>query len=281
MVRTHLSPTALRGIILPGPSKPGYKDETEMESTATTRRETLPPEIRSYTWPDHTQLPETDGTFVKNFQEHPQSILLTTSIEPLLRQRHPDGNYCIGQDSGIYWNIEAVQTDDPVRGAEAPDWFYVPDVPPALQGRLRRSYVLWKELVPPFIVIEFASGDGREERDTTPSTGKFWVYERFIRPAFYAIYLVDPGTVEVYHLVDGRYERMSSNERGHYPIPSLGVELGIWHGRYANVELPWLRWWDAQGTLLLTAEERAEREAQRAQRLAERLRALGENPDEV
>jgi hypothetical protein len=26
--------------------------------------------------PDHTQLPESDGTFVKNWQEHPQSILL-------------------------------------------------------------------------------------------------------------------------------------------------------------------------------------------------------------
>ena len=29
---------------------------------------------------DHTQLPCEDGTFVKNFQEHPQSILLTESI---------------------------------------------------------------------------------------------------------------------------------------------------------------------------------------------------------
>ncbi len=27
-------------------------------------------------FPDHTQLPDSDGTFVKNFQEHPQSILL-------------------------------------------------------------------------------------------------------------------------------------------------------------------------------------------------------------
>ncbi|OUC15502.1 MAG: hypothetical protein B0A82_06025 [Alkalinema sp. CACIAM 70d] len=26
-------------------------------------------------FPDHTQLPECDGTFVKNLQEHPQSIL--------------------------------------------------------------------------------------------------------------------------------------------------------------------------------------------------------------
>jgi hypothetical protein len=29
---------------------------------------------------DHTQLPDSDGTFVKNFQEHPQSIVLTSSI---------------------------------------------------------------------------------------------------------------------------------------------------------------------------------------------------------
>ncbi len=36
-------------------------------------------------WPDRTQLPESDGTFVKNFQEHPQRILLTDSISPVLR----------------------------------------------------------------------------------------------------------------------------------------------------------------------------------------------------
>ncbi|KPQ37885.1 MAG: hypothetical protein HLUCCO16_15225, partial [Phormidium sp. OSCR] len=34
--------------------------------------------------PDHTQLPCEDGTFVKNVQEHPQSILLTDSILPIL-----------------------------------------------------------------------------------------------------------------------------------------------------------------------------------------------------
>jgi hypothetical protein len=47
-------------------------------------------------FPDRMQLPESDGTFVKNFQEHPQSILLTDSIQPILQQRHPDGQYCIG-----------------------------------------------------------------------------------------------------------------------------------------------------------------------------------------
>ena len=52
--------------------------------------------------PDHTQLPESDSTFVKNFQEHPQSILLTDSLQSVLHQLHPDNQYCIGQDSGIY-----------------------------------------------------------------------------------------------------------------------------------------------------------------------------------
>jgi hypothetical protein len=48
------------------------------------------------------------------------------------------------------------------RGAEAPDWFYVPDVPPKLDGEIRRSYVLWKEFVAPLIALEFVSGEGVE-----------------------------------------------------------------------------------------------------------------------
>ncbi|CAA9400560.1 Endonuclease, Uma2 family [uncultured Microcoleus sp.] len=70
-------------------------------------------------FPDHTQLPDSDGTFVKNFQEHPQSIILTDSIGPVVERLHPDGQYAIGQDCGIYWR----ETDAPEGCAEAPDWF--------------------------------------------------------------------------------------------------------------------------------------------------------------
>ncbi|MDT9191242.1 MAG: Uma2 family endonuclease, partial [Limnospira sp. PMC 894.15] len=38
-----------------------------------------------------------------------------------------------------------------------------------------------------------------------------------------------------------------------------------------NLELPWLRWWDSQGNLLLTGDERARIERQRAEN--ERQRA--------
>jgi Uma2 family endonuclease len=164
-------------------------------------------------FPDHTQLPESDGTFVKNFQEHPQSILLTNSIKPILQKRHPDGQYCIGQDSGIYWRI----TDPPEKGAEAPDWFYVGNVPPTLDGQTRRSYVLWREFIAPLIALEFVSGDGSEERDKTPWKGKFWIYEQVIRPHFYGIYEVNKASVEVYELIGGQYQLLIANERGHIP----------------------------------------------------------------
>lgn len=51
----------------------------------------LPPQF-----PDHTQLPESDGSFVKNFQEHPQSLILTDPIGTTLERIHPDGQYAIG-----------------------------------------------------------------------------------------------------------------------------------------------------------------------------------------
>ncbi|NEO11777.1 MULTISPECIES: Uma2 family endonuclease [unclassified Moorena] len=283
--------------------------------TETVPRVKLPPPF-----PEHTQLPESDGTFVfakravgKNFQEHPQSIILTDSIGEILQQRHPDGEYAIGQDCGIYWR----ETDPPEKGAEAPDWFYVPNVPPQLDGKIRRSYVVWREHIAPLIALEFASGNGDEERDKTPLSlstqgevtkpGKFWVYEQIIRIPYYGIYQINNGSLEVYTLVSGFYQKLTPNERGHYYISPLGVELGLWQGSYQNQSQLWLRWWDEEGNLLLIGDERAvlereraEQERQRAEqaesiveeerqrtqaalaraaRLAEQLRAAGIDPD--
>ncbi|MEB3277396.1 MAG: Uma2 family endonuclease [Lyngbya sp.] len=261
----------------------------------------------SLTFPDHTQLPESDGTFVKNFQEHPQSLLLTDSIGLILQQLHPDGQYAIGQDCGIYWR----ETNPPEQGAIAPDWFYVPNVPPRLGDKIRRSYVYWRELMVPLIVLEFATplappyrredkekyllNEGLEERDKTPlftssgevqKPGKFWVYERILRIPYYGIFEINRNQLEVYHLVDFTYQQMEANERNHYPIPPLGVELGLWNGTYQNQTQSCLRWWDLDGNLLLIGQELAEKERQRAElaeqkaaQLAERLREMGIEPE--
>ena len=178
---------------------------------------------------------------------------------------------------------------------------------------------MWKEYVAPLIVLEFVSGNGSEERDQTPppepgqaeeqKVGKFWVYEQAIRVPYYRIYEVKKAAVEIYHLEDTRYRLMSANERGRYPIPQLGVKLGIWQGEYDEMNLHWLRWWDSEGDVLLIGEEppqqeslradrerlrageehlraesekqRAESEKQRADRLVAKLREMGINPDEV
>jgi hypothetical protein len=105
---------------------------------------------------------------------------------------------------------------------------------------------------------------------------------------FYGIYEMKKAAVEMYHLVEDHYQLMSANDRNRYFIPPLSVELGIWQGRYDEMDLPWLRWWNTEGNLLLTGEERAESERQRAEqvqqksdRLAERLRQMGINPDDL
>ncbi|MEO6860595.1 MAG: Uma2 family endonuclease, partial [Microcoleus sp.] len=127
------------------------------------------------------------------------------------------------------------------------------------------------------------------------------------RIPYYGIYEIKTGRLEVYHLIDFAYRRIEPNERGHYPIPLLDVELGLWQGSYQNQEMLWLRWWDSQGNLLLIGSEQveierarveqelqraeqaerkaeqAERKAEQAERkaaqLADRLRAMGIDPD--
>jgi Uma2 family endonuclease len=254
----------------------------------------------------HLDLPDTDGLPMDNHMQPSQSMVLTTSIRPVLARLYPEGNYVIGEDLGFYWN----QTDPPLQGCKAPDWAFVSDVPAMLDGELRRSYVLWNERRNPLIVIEYVSRDGAEERDTTPMTGKFWVYEQGIKAEYYAIFDAFNGpTLEVYQLHNKRYRPMRGNRRGHFPIPGLEIELGMREGIYGNLEATWLRFFDLDGKLLphdleqnaaaeaaatrgrekLAKErQRAEKEAQRAEQAADemaallaRLKAKGIDPDSL
>ena len=228
--------------------------------------------------PDHTQLPDKDGSIVTNFQEHPQSVLLTGCLTPRLEQLNPDGNFIIGEDCGIYWRY----TNPPLKGCKSPDWYYVSGVPPMLDGQIRRSYVLWKEGVRPLIAIEYVSGDGTEEHDETPYTGKFWVYEQGICIPFYAIFDGFHDTIELYTLRYGRYEPIPANAAGRYPVAPLGVELGLWHARYRGMEGTWLRVWDiVTNAMLPSLEERAEVEKERAEVEKERAEAAESVAEEL
>jgi hypothetical protein len=150
------------------------------------------------------------------------------------------------------------------------------------------------------VVLDHIIDDGTEERDRTPKWGYFWILEQRVQAQYYGLYEVDRGLLEFYRLVKGRYEQPRPNRRGHYPIQPLGVELGVWQGRYLDRDGPWLRWYDAQGQFLPTDDERVEhaqgllreepraraqaqhwakKAERRAKLLEERLRALGVDPD--
>ncbi len=227
--------------------------------------------------PDHTQLPDKDGVPVRNTFEPYQSAILTESLTPTLNQLHPGGDYYIGQDTGIYWR----EIDPPERGCKAPDWYLVLGVPRLLNGLMRRSYVLWQEFIHPLLTLEYVSGNGAEERDRTPWEGKFWVYENVIDTAYYGIYEPEGGTLEMHQRVGSRFRTLQPNGDRRYPIPELGVELGIWEGSVGGYELSWLRWWDSQGNLVRSPTEQVAEEHERAERLAAKLRELGVDPSSL
>jgi hypothetical protein len=85
--------------------------------------------------PDHLELPDENGEIVENFREQPQGELLDQAIWPILEQLHPNRDFALGHDCGIYWRL----TNPLVKGAVCPDWFYVPGVPADLNGHYRRS----------------------------------------------------------------------------------------------------------------------------------------------
>jgi hypothetical protein len=176
--------------------------------------------------------------------------------------------------------------------------------------------VLWKELIAPSVILEFASDHGEFELDATPLEGKYWIYEKAVHGGYYGIFVVETGDLEVYRLEADRYQKLAPNARGRYLIESLGVELGVWQGEFFNIDAPWLRWFDKNGNLLPMGEElavqehrraeeairraeeerkraeeereraeevrrRAEEESLRAERLAAKLRELGVDPSTI
>jgi Uma2 family endonuclease len=218
--------------------------------------------------PTHLDLPETDGLPMENDFQPDQAQLLTAAIRPLLDQVHPKGDYFVGQDVGIYWKV----TDPPLNGCKVPDWCYVSGATPLAKGEYRRSFVMWQEGVAPLLVMEFVSGDGLDEHDDTPATGKFWVYKRGIRAGYYAIHDPRRPTLEVFKSDGVEFRRLEPNAAGVVPIPEMGIALGHWNGQFGGHHLTWIRFFTTDGQLIETPEEQLAA-------LKSKLRAKGIDPD--
>lgn len=192
---------------------------------------------------------------------------------------------------------------------KAPDWVYIPSVQPVPEGEIRRSYTPNLEGDVPLVVMEFISETEGSEYSINPHYpyGKWHFYERILQVPIYGIFHPKTGDLDVHRLREGKYEPQVADENQRYWIEEIGLFLGVWQGKKAEVTAYWLRWWDRAGELLLWGSERlgverqraeqerqrAEQERQRAelaqaeleqarvlsQRLTQKLRELGVEPD--
>jgi hypothetical protein len=250
-----------------------------------------PPTVTWEKLPDDYALPDDP---VDNIYQPALAAALTESLK--LAGRLPEASITV-TNYGICATVNGTTV------VKAPDWAYIPHITVSRQT-IARSYTPHLQGETPAIVIEFLSSpEGTEYsvKETYPP-GKFFFYERILKVPNYGLLDLEDGSLEFYRLdrETGRYNLETPNQEGRFWVPEMELWLGCWWGRRENLPGTWLRWWDADDSLLLWDEEmiqqerqradqerqraeqerqRAEQERQRAERLMEQLRAAGLEPD--
>mgnify|MGYP000232800189 CR=1 FL=1 len=153
-----------------------------------------------------------------------------------------------------------------------PDWLAVVGVSRLYEQRdLRLSYVIWQEGVNPFVVVELLSPGTEQEdlgqtlRDVNQPPTKWEVYERILRIPYYIVFSRYSSELRVFRNVASRYEELALTETHQLWMPELKLGLGLWQGRYQEIEGLWLRWYDAAGNWIPTPAEQVEQERRRVE----------------
>ena len=195
-----------------------------------------------------------------------QIILLLTCLDWHWKDRT---DYFSAGNLTVYYSPRQRKSED-FRG---PDFFVVLGT----EKRPRKSWVVWEEEGKyPNVIIELLS-------DSTAKTDrglKKQIYQDTFRTPDYFWFDPDSLEFEGFHLVDGTYQPLEPNTRGHLWSQQLGLYLGV-RGQE-------LRFFTAEGELVPTLAETAETALQQAetaqrenQRLVAKLRALGMDPDKA
>ena len=181
-----------------------------------------------------------------------QAFLLTQTFQVQM-------DFFAGIDVNLYYDEN--HTDRYKR----PDWFVVLGVPKLFEGHLRMSYVIWQEKVRPFLVVELLSPGtededlGRRKSKEGRLPGKWEVYEKILKVPYYVVFDRLTEEVKAFKLAGDRYKSLEVT-KNRVPIPEIGMELRSWRGVYEGLKSVWLRWYDADGYMVPTPAEQAERE---------------------
>lgn len=219
--------------------------------------------------PSSEELPDSDDTPLDNELQD----LIPGLLKAILALQWKDRtDWFFGVDMGIYY--------DPEQRAIVPDGFLSLGVEQFIDEDLRLSYVLWEERKVPILALEVVSQKHRGEYSRLK---QMYANLGVLYYAVYSSHRRKKPPLEVYRLVNGKYELRSANPVW---LPEIGLGIGRDLGNYQAMVREWLYWYDERLTRLLTPEERigqAEQHAfeaeERARRLEERLRSLGVAPD--
>lgn len=217
-------------------------------------------------------MPPTDLIFDDGepLESNRHRIAMNVLIRSMLVAFADRDDYFAGGNMFIYFSSAQARNRD-FRG---PDFFLVLNVD---GNKERQGWVVWEENGRyPDVIVELMS----PSTATTDVGEKKEIYERTFRtPDYYVYDPFNPESLQGWHLdTHQQYQPLVPNEQGWLWCQRLGLWLGTWQGTLERETAVWLRFYDSQGNLVLLPEE-AER--QRAERLAARLRELGEDPEDL
>ncbi len=235
--------------------------------------------------PSTEELPCSDDIPVDNEDQNLLPNLLLFALTLLWAERM---DWYFGVDMAVY-HTTGVNPRVPV----VPDAFLSLGVERRKGSKSRRSYATWEENNRvPILVLEMVSHQSNNEYDD-----KLELYAR-LGVLYYVIYNPEfwqrdrHQPFEVYRL-EGQTYRLQIGEP--YWMPEVGLGIGRGRQEIGGIEQEVLLWYDAQGNAypmieaelrelqsqLQEARQQAEQERQRAERLAEYVRSLGVDPENL
>ncbi|MDF5707036.1 MAG: Uma2 family endonuclease [Nostoc sp. S4] len=183
-------------------------------------------------------------------------------------------DWYFGVDMAVY-HTTGVNSRVPV----VPDAFLSLGVERKKGGKSRKSYAVWEENgIIPILTLEMVSqtpgGEYEEKLDIYKKLGV--LYYLIYNPEFWRRDQHQP--FEVYKFINGSYQIQIGEP---YFMPEIGLGIGWRQAVIGGIQQEFLCWYDERENCYLTDAEQVQQERQKAEQLAQYLRSLGIDPNNL